>query len=137
MQAGQLEVCRVGAPGRRNCPPRALSAVLSTSVPWSDLKYLDHVKMMQCAHQPVPITLQRGTGKVSAGKLYKTVQLHKTSNNFKCNLKHQERLIISSMCFWKNKQEARVMLQGDACLEGVEPPLLEGFRNSCQDFIYS
>lgn len=29
------------------------------------------------------------------------------------------------------------MLQGDACLQAVELPPLEGFRNSCQDFMCS
>lgn len=73
---------------------------------------------MQCAHQPVPITLQRGTGKALAGKLQKTVQLFKTSN-----LKCQEAAIISSVCLWKNGPVARATLQSDACLEAVQPPL--------------
>lgn len=87
VQAEQLEACKIGAPGRRKHPPRALSAAFSTSVPWSAaLKYLDHGKMMQCAHQPVPITLQRGTSKALGRKMHKTVQLYKSIINFQVQL---------------------------------------------------
>lgn len=137
VQAGQLETCRVGAPGRRKHPQRALSVAFSTSVPWSDLKYFDHGKTMQCAYQPVPITLQRGTGKALAGKLHKTVQLYKTSINFQVQLETPRVSNNQHYVFLEEQARGKGNAAGQCMPGGSGTSAFGGFRNSCQDFIWS